>query len=169
MNNAAIFSILVVMKNPASKKAHAYFQSNNPDLQSVFAKVKVLDELNRKIAAYLDPHIATYCQVANLVTGRLIIIVANGSIATQVRLQTPDLIKAFKQDSSLRKVQEIHCKVRPSLALSRFQQQAKKKQKMQPLSTETAAIIRNIAESLQDPALKEIMQRIAEHTSKQQV
>lgn len=151
------------MTHPTSKKIHAFLQSENQSLQTLFAKVRELDELHNKVMRYLAPHLTDYCRVASLTANKLTIIVANASIATQLRLQTPDLLRVLKQDTTLKKIQDIQCKVRPFSTSSRLQPLVKPTA-MQPLSTATAEIVRAIAESLQDPNLKRILLTIAGRT-----
>lgn len=147
------------MNDSTSKKADSYLTSGD----SILAKIKELDELSRKVSFYLDDHLKDYCQVANLVSGKLVMIAANGSIATQIRFQTPDLLVKFKQDPLLKRIVDIHCKVSPPFASSRIKPATTHSRKVQPLSPETVEIMLKIAESLEDPALREVMKRIASH------
>jgi len=155
------------VKEKSSKKVDDYLQSGNHDLRSLFAKVRVLEDINRKVSAYLDKNIVDYCQVANLLGNRLVILAANGSIATQLRFQITDLLRKFKQDAQLKHIHHIDAKVHPGFTRGPTQQSAPPKgKKMPPLSAATAATIRDFAESLDDPKLKEVMKRIAQHTDK---
>lgn len=148
-----------VVKDFSSKKADNFLETDNRDLQFVFTKLKQLELLNQKVVSYLDDNIAKYCQVANVAEKRLILIVANGSIATQIRFQSLDLLRKFKQDAMLRHIQDIQCKVRPAQAgpLTSY----RKLKNMPALSNETAEIVRDIAETIEDSALREVMVRIA--------
>ncbi|RDI44786.1 DciA family protein [Aquicella lusitana] len=148
-----------------SKKANAYFDTSNHNLQSLLNKVKVLKALEEKIAVYLDPALRAFCQVANYSNRRLVILAANGSVATQLRFQAMDLLRKFKQDPALQEIQEIHCKVLPSLSQPASPPAKQSAAKMPPLSTETASIVREIASSLDDPKLREVMERIADRTA----
>lgn len=147
------------MKEYSSKKADIFLETDNRDLQFVFTKLKQLEILNQRVATYLDDNIAKYCQVANLAEKRLTLIVANGSIATQIRFQSLDLLKKFKQDAMLRHIQDIQCKVRPAQTATHTSY--RKNKNMPALSQETAEIVSDIAESIEDPALREIMIKIA--------
>lgn len=151
--------------NDSSKKANAYLKAENHDLRMVFAKIKELAVLNEKVAQYLEPSIANYCQVANMVGPKLVLLAANGSIATQLRFQLPDLLKKLKADShpALQKTQEIQCKVHPSFLPHKQAMAPKKKRAMQKPSPETARMMHELAESIEDPKLKEVMKRIAGH------
>lgn len=146
------------MNNLTPKKADLYFKTSR-NLECILSKIKELDELHNKISIYLHPNIRAYCHVANLMGHRLIMIVANGSIATQLRFQTPDLIALFRKDPLLQKIKEIHCKVYPPLVpLAQI-----KTEPMSLLSAETAEIISEIANSLTDDKLSQIMKKIAGH------
>lgn len=151
------------MKDDQSKQAHRFLEGKSQNLGPLFAKAKELQALNQKIAAYLSPEIAHYCQVANQMGNKLTLIVANGSIATQLRFQAIDIIRKFHSsaDPALQKIQTIQCKVYPDIAMTPLQTRSRAKRKVQPLSPETAQIIHDMAESIQDPKLKEIMERIA--------
>lgn len=113
---------------------------------------------------YLAPSMRQYCQVANITDNRLIMIVANSSVATQLRFQTFDLLRQFKADSMLKKINEIQIKVRPyTFFISRFNTPTKN---IAPLSEETANTIRSIASSLKDTTLRQIMEKIASRTKR---
>src|SRR5262245_6534608 len=101
------------MKEYSYKKADIFLETDNRELKSVFAKIKDIAELNKQVIPYLEPNVANYCQVANQEGKRLILVVANGSVATQLRFQTLDLLRKFKQNPKLQHIQEIQCKVRP--------------------------------------------------------
>lgn len=148
------------LRDPSSKKVELFLSHESKNLNNILTKVKELDELNQKLAHYLEPNLSKYCQVANRIGNRLVILTANASIATQLRFQGIDLLRKFKQEPILQKIQEIHCKVRPPFeSTRRFSPK-----KIPLLSTETAKVIRDIASTLKDAKLKEIMDRIAKHT-----
>ena len=134
------------------------------ELQLLFAKLSELTTLNNAVAAYLNPAIAPYCQVTHLAANRLTMLAANGSIATQLRFQTAELLQQFKQDVLLEKITVIQYKVRPFTTPSSMPSSIQFK-KMQGLSQPTAKMIHNTAMSLADPSLREVMQRIATRTT----
>lgn len=149
----------------SSKKANSYLKAESHDLRLVFAKIRELTILNEKVAQYLDPSVVKYCQVANVVGPKLVLLAANGSIATQLRFQLPDLLKKLKADPhpTLQKIQDIQCKVHPTFLPNRQPVVSKNKQPMQKPSPETARMMHELAESIDDPKLKEVMRRIAGH------
>jgi hypothetical protein len=144
----------------SSKKAPAFLQSEHQDLKSLFGKIQLITELNTALKPCLDENLRDYCQVANLLGDKLILLAANGSIATQIRFQTIDLLRKFKQNPTLASIRSIQCKVRPTEMPPASKVTANK---MQGLSAETANLVQDIAKSLSDPRLREIMEKIAKH------
>jgi hypothetical protein len=144
-----------------TKKAGAFFQANHNDLQAIFTKVKLLEELNNKVIIFLDENLKNSCQVVNLTGSILTVLTSSGSVATQLRFLVPDLLRKFQSDGVLKKIQHIQCKVRPPQTPLRKKPST---EKMSLLSAETAAVIEDIASSMGDPKLKEALKKIAAHT-----
>jgi hypothetical protein len=157
----------LAVRDKNSKKIDDYLQSPNNDLRSLYAKIKVLEDLNQRVTTYLDKNIAEYCQVANLLGNKLVILAANGSIATQLRFQVSDLLRKFKQDPKLRHILKIESKVHPGFSRhTPLQSIPSTAKKMPLLSAGSAEIMNEFAETLEDPKLKAVMKRIAAHTEK---
>jgi len=151
------------MTDNSSKKACDYLQAKNQNLQSILAKVKQLTELNTHFVKYIDPNIAQFCYVANVINDRLIVIAADGSVATQLRFEAMELIRKFKADPLLKNIKHIESKVRPSFAP--VKNTVNPRRPMQPMSTHTAELVNDIAETLEDPRLREALKRIAKNLS----
>ena len=150
------------MSDAVIKKIQVFLQKEKPRLEGIFNKIRELETLNTAFKKYIAADYLPYCQVANRLNHDLIILVANGSIATQLRFQTPDLLKQFKQDPILKNISALQFKVRLPFIPSRLP--IKMTAKMALLAPETAEIIDQMAASLVDPKLKAIMQRIAKRT-----
>lgn len=148
-----------------SKKVTTFLEGGRHELQTLLEKVKFIEKYHLKVMDYLDPTVRQYCQVANIIENRLVMIVANSSVATQLRFETFELLRKFKEDNLLKKIREIQYKVRPyTFYISRFDPPPAKG--IAPLSEETATLVLNIAESLEDAGLRDVMKRIASHTKK---
>jgi hypothetical protein len=141
------------------KKTDAFFQTDNQDLQFILAKVRKLGEINKKVLAVIDPSISRFCQVANISGNKMIVLVKNSSAATQLRFLVPDVLKKLQQDAGLRHIKDIQIKMGVPDGRVEMGGSGVKKQVM---SKETGEIVKGIADSLEDPKLREIMQRIAE-------
>ena len=145
----------------STKPIGAWLSFPQSDLNTLLTKSAALTAIQERLETYMDPAFAAYYQVSNLIDGRLIIIVANGSIATQLRLQGSALIATFAQDPILSSIKTLDVKVRPPVARG-----VKKPlpTKMSPLSSQTATMIRETAEGIADEKLKAVLLRLAEHT-----
>jgi len=143
-----------------SKKAGTFL--GGQDLLAILRKAKLLNEINEQLAKYLPPEIMAYCQAANIIDNKLIILTANGSLATQIRLRTPTLLEQFKADPLLKNFKEIQPKVKRETSTRPSRQ--KPKEKLAPLTPETAQMVYDIAQSISDPKLREILERIAKRT-----
>lgn len=147
------------LKKDSVKKADFYLESENRNLQIILTHLRKIKKLNECLAEHLPVEIAHYCQITNLINQKLVLIAANASIATHIRFHSQDLIKKFAKIPELAMIQKIECKVR---IISNYSKQpARVYQKMPLLSKKTAHFVREIAETIEDPKLREIMQRIA--------
>jgi hypothetical protein len=152
------------MHDSSSKKAATFLKPNSRDLKPLSHKLKELDQLTAKIITYLPTKIRAYCQIANVCDNRLIILVANGAVATQLRFESYEILARFKQDARLKKIQSIDVKVRPPIAEELpIRRRVAPPQQVELLSAETANMVNMVAESLRDPKLQEVMRRIARH------
>lgn len=139
-----------------SKSASDYLQG----LGSIIQQVGQLKELNQHFKQYIAPEIAEYCFVTRLVNHKLTVLTASGSIATQIRFESFDLLRKFKGDAVLKEVKQIETKVRPQQAPGGSH---KKTKKVAKLSTASSEIIESIAESIDDEKLKKALLRIASY------
>lgn len=153
------------MKETPTKSVTAFLQPSHKELQTVLSKVKAIETLNNTLNPLLDPALRPYCQVANLTNGVLVILTANGSVATQLRYHTADLIKQLHKNPALKHIREIQIKVRPPVATGVQRGGAVKlPKKAAKLSPESAQTLLAMAETIDDKELRAIMLRIASHT-----
>jgi hypothetical protein len=149
-----------------SKNAGQILQGDTPsDLRFLATKITALQNLQQKISLYLEPEMRKHAHVGNLTNGKLIFITANGASATQVRLHAHDLIKKFSRDPFLKHITAIECKINPNFHLPHFRERQVLIKPMNPLSAETATLILEMAQSLADPELRKVMERIAKRKS----
>lgn len=155
------------MHPSSSKKINSFVKPHQRELGPVFTKIRELEAANRALNAHLEPGMAQFCQVANLIAGKLVLLVANGSIATQIRFQMTDIVKKLRKDPALASIQSIECKVRPpATVITSDRYDPLPPRYMAALSQETSEAVLEIARSLEDPELRRIMERIAERRAK---
>lgn len=153
-----------IMTQKPLKPTLAYLGETNPDLQSLFVKLKELNTLNQKFQSYLEPVLKDHCQVANLYDHQLIVLVDNASAATQLRFQTPDLLTKMQQDPAFKQIQTIRYKIRPPFQPNVLQN-TQETRKISPLSSKSAQLIKETASNIKDEKLKQALERLASHTA----
>lgn len=149
------------MKETKTQAATSYLESATHDLKFIYDKIRALKLIQEKVQKHLDPSLAKHCQVANLANNKLVILVTNGSIATQLRYQSAELLNKFRHDASLQHVREVECKVRTNQLKSN---EPVSTYEVERLSEDTAEIVREMAETIEDPRLRDIMLRISQRT-----
>lgn len=144
------------------KPAHSYLTENNEwNLKKLLKHAKELALLNQQLIAYLDKALVPYCKVANLSGNKLVLMVANGAIATNIRFQTPNLLRKFKENPLFSHIEMIQCKVRPPQKATL----AAAPRKPAPISAATIHMITELADTINDHKLREAMLRIAKHAA----
>jgi hypothetical protein len=147
-----------------SKKADSYLAGNNQSLQTIMLKVAQIKQLQQRFLKYIEPNLKAYCQVANCSGTKLVVVVANGSVATQLRFASPDVLRRFKQDAVFKYITQLEIKVRPQ-GQDRVRS-ATKPTRTLGLSTESAAIVAEVADTITDPKLRAALLKIASYTHK---
>ncbi len=137
-------------------------KQDNKALQTLLGRVNQLKEWNRLFAEYLEPEIAKHCEIVNYEKNCFIVIVENGSYATQLRFQIPDLMAKLKQHPQWVKLSGIICKTRPKHTLASNSRSRTKTY----LTQKTAKSILDSAQSVKDEKIRTRLQKIAGYTSK---
>lgn len=149
-------------KSNYKKSASDYLQRGNGDLKLLFTKLKEMEYLSHKIAAYMDFTLHRDYKIAPLKDNCLILIASNASIATHLRFQIPDFLKKFEQDPHLKKIRNINCKVSPHLSITHKSSKTHHR-KIALLSAKTSRHLQEAAQTIKDEKLRRIMERIAKH------
>lgn len=149
------------MNTKDTKTTHDLLSSPNRGLSAIYTKVKRLKEIEEALQKYLPKALKHQCQVANKSLGKLVLISKNGAIATELRFFVPDLLRKCERDPQLNDIKQIECKVQPVETPPANTD----KKKLQLLSPATAQMVLEIADTMDDPKLKNSLQRIAKHVS----
>lgn len=99
------------MNDSAPASVKQLLQSENSALQRIFAKVRQLNELNSLLLEQLEPQLAKYCMVANVYYDRLVVLVENAAVATQLRFCVPGLLPELRKHPLLKEIKGIDCRV----------------------------------------------------------
>lgn len=140
--------------NNHSKRVNDYLGSSSEALKKILTKVKFLTRINELFLNCLDPEIRPYCQLANLDQKRLVIVTSSNAIAARLRFQTANLLDQLKKNQTFTGITTIQYKIVPD-----FKQQperlVEKTSNLAPLSEDTVQILKEIADTIEDPLLQE--------------
>lgn len=149
---------------PSQKNVGDFLSESPGALGMLLFKLKRLQMMNECFLTHIDPKIRPYCQVGNWAQGCLIILAANGSIATHIRLASPLLLQKFKTEAPFKGIKTLQCKVNPYASnTTRLDEILFKLPKQLSISKEAAELVKEIAEDLPDEKLQQALLKIASH------
>lgn len=137
-------------------------QQDSAILESLLSKLKRLAELQTILTQYLEPKLASRCQVANLETNSLTVITDSALWATQFRFQIPTLLTKLHGHPELAHLTKIICKIRPA-PNKQQPPESSEAPPMSRLSQQTADMILTAAKSIKHEKLQAIMKKIAQN------
>jgi len=149
------------MTDKSSKKPLNYLETDGT-VHVLWHKLKRVEQLNQVVNKYLDKHLQPYCKATSFVGGKLTLVAANSSIASQLHFQSAELLRLLKQEELLRGINTVNCKVQTS----RVRPARVRTNTLKPISKNSAKIIMDIAESIEDPKLREAMKKLARNVGK---
>ena len=95
----------------------------NTGLGHLLAHARVLNRLDHKLEAILDPALSTHCQVAEFRHHVLILACSNATFGTRIRMISQQLLDSFREEGEFG-IERIEIRVAP---VNRPQPQARKK------------------------------------------
>lgn len=123
-------------------------------LRALAERAQALDALDRRLRQSLPVELAQRCRLANVRQGRLVFLVNTASLATALRLHTPELLRAAGEagiEASALTVKVATMQPVPPDPTPRTP----------PLSTAARAELRAAASSVTDPELRDQLLRLA--------
>lgn len=137
-------------------------KQDSKSLQGLMSRLDELQRLNTLLGEHLEVEIAKHCQVVKFEKNCLFVIVDNGSWATQLRFQIPELMTKLRQIPKMENLSGIICKTRPHPSVKSDKQ---KKRQVTTLSQPISEQVLEIANTIQDEKLREILTKIARRKS----
>lgn len=99
-------------ENPKDPRSIQELMGENT-LGNIIKKAQILDKINRALYDLLTPEIRETTQVLNLKDNCLVLASSNSAIATRVRYQEEELIRAINRLDGVPEILRIDCVVRP--------------------------------------------------------
>jgi len=136
--------------------------SSGNDLNGLICHARRLERLSALVRGYLGTPLGDHCRAANLREGGLLLHADSSAWANRLRYELPALLEFLRQQGQP-ELASIRFKVVPS---DRLPPPATGGNRARPkLSAAASALLQNIAETTQDPDIREALLRLAKHAS----
>lgn len=133
---------------------------NQGELKPLIEQALKIHQVNQALQPLLPEGFAGQVQVATIKSGSVVLEVPNASMLTILKYQAPELLSKLRQVKGLSGLASVKFRIQPPLAQSSPVQQPSEIKKISP---ETAALLRQTAEKLEDEGLKAALLRLATH------
>lgn len=82
----------------ATRKVNSYLRilGNEPEYQSLFTRIKKINEIQQSLLTIVPSHLAKYCAVGLPRNGKLTIFAQNGAVATRLKHISPSLLEKLQ-------------------------------------------------------------------------
>jgi len=132
------------------------------EVEHLVTQTRELKRLTRLLQAELNPSLAPHCHIARLTPPHLTIIVDSPAWSTRLRFQSTGLLRQLaKKHQIFRGVTDIEIKIYPARLQRRTPPSVPRH-----ISPGAAAVITDMANSIDDPGLKQALLRLASRSNK---
>lgn len=153
---------MVSMMSP--NRIDKLLNSENHELASLITRVRLLDRYSRRLRQLLPTPLCDHCRIADIRENELTIGVDNAVWATKLRFHSPSLLSQLQQNyQELAGITRIKILVLQETSLRVSEQPP---QQPLQLSTENAAQLNGLAETVEDERLRAALRRLASHAQK---
>ena len=132
------------------------------EVEHLVTQTRELKQLTRLLQAELDPSLAPHCHIARLTPPQLTIVVDSPAWSTRLRFQSTSLLRQLaKKHHVFHGVTNVEIKIYPA----RLQRRAPPSVPRH-ISPAAAALITDMANSIDDSGLKQALLRLASRSNK---
>ena len=132
------------------------------EVEHLVTQTRELKQFTRLLQAELDPSLAPHCHVAQLTSTQLTVVVDSPAWATRFRFQaTPLLRQLAKKHQVFQSVTNVEVKIYPARLRRRTPTSIPRY-----ISSDAAAVITDMANSIDDTGLKQALLRLASRSNK---
>lgn len=134
-----------------------FLSSPNNELEGLITHAKRLRRLQGQYQQAVPENLAKNCHVANFQQGQLTLCCQSSAWAMRLRLEKDQLLATLKSVSTFRSIDNIQVITQPA------SQPIEKKENIDkiPMSPESARAISQMADSMNDPRLRDSLMRLA--------
>ncbi len=138
--------------------------SSNKQLNKLYTHARDICVLNEKLHNYLAPTLSSHCSIANYSAEILIVNADTSAWASKLRNRIPDILDYARHECGLTKLITVRIKVSPNYNnITQSALPSSGSTRKASLSKKSAEFIKNVAASIQDPALRESILKISKN------
>ncbi len=130
--------------------------------QALMRKAQRIQSANALLQGMLPEDLAPYCRLMNIAFDTAVIETSNANIATRLRYMTRELLNSLRYHDFLRNIKKIKVKVHTPARKKPPQPQ----RQVNPISGKSGDLIRESAESIDNPSLRDSLLKLAKHGKK---
>ncbi|MDX1519819.1 MAG: DUF721 domain-containing protein [Gammaproteobacteria bacterium] len=132
-----------------------------PHAGAIFSHLELLQVLQNQLSRHLDPELAKHCHIANYRNGILTLSTESANWATRIRYSVPEILSSMDKNPLPVTVKSIRVVVVPEHS-SPFPGNTERKPF---LSQESARLMTQMADSINDAELSASIRRLCRHSS----
>lgn len=110
------------------KSVQSLMQNQNRGLGKLLAHARILNHLDQKLMAVIDPSLSQHCQVAEFRDHCLILVCSNATFATRIRMISQQLLDSLREDGELG-IERLEIRIAP---VNRPQPKARQQRALSP-------------------------------------
>ena len=146
------------MSMKSSTPIHKLLRAQKGNVAELVTQARQLGHLSDIIQAMLDPSLADHCHLAHFDGSRMVLVADSPAWATRLRFSVDTLVSQLKQYSNkFHGLSKIEVAVRPELP-----GQPQPDVVIRTISAEATQYIEESAQGIDDPELKQALQRLAQ-------
>lgn len=142
------------------KRFKHFLQDTDKTLGKLVIQNSRLNQVFTNVIDKIDPSIRDHCKIASFKNNILLIHTDSSIWASKLRYYTSDILNILHDETNYNNIKSIRIKVIPETPLITTNK------KPAYLSTTSALILKKLAESINDPKLRDSFLKIARHTKR---
>ena len=141
---------------PSQTKTVARFCGDSPGLERLVRRARYLERVDKALQQLLGSPLAERCRVANINHDTLVLQTPSSAWGSRLRYLAPGILQQLSRQLGWDRIKHTKVQVRPDA----FRQLAEPPRRAS-LSRESAALLRQVAESTKDAALQNVLLRLS--------
>ena len=145
-------------KKNISSPVGKLINDENSSIAELCKKANAIQKINQKLKKCLDPSLHHHFELANIKTDSAVILVDSSTWATRLRYNIPAILDALNNQLNFTSIKTVRIKVKTIIP-----ETSSTPKKSISLSKSSAKILRNVADNLSDPQLRDCFIKLSKN------